>query len=342
MADVPAMTLNNGVEIPRMGFGVFRIPGDGTVPAVLSGIEAGYRGIDTASLYGNETAVGTAVARCGLPREQLFITTKLWNDDQGYESTFRAFEASLAGGLDYVDLYLIHWPVPANSAYLETWKAFEEIFASGRPGRLACRTFSRGICDPSSTSTRSCRLNQVELHPRFQQEQMRAFDRAHGIVTEAWSPLAQGDILADPMITALSRRYGKTPAQIVLRWHIELGNVVIPKSVTPSRIKRTSTSSTSRSPPTTWPRSVRSTVAREPALTPTAARGRLVSRVLVVAGCLGQVRVQPRLAGSCGGDERSALCRQLCLRWDRSPAHLPGSGPKWYPRSRPGCFRTVG
>ena len=239
MADVPAMTLNNGVEMPQIVFGVFRVPDDETVPAVLSAIEVGYRGIDTASLYGNETAVGTAVACCGLPREQLFITTKLWNDDQGYDATFRAFDASLRRlGLDYVDLYLIHWPVPAKSAYLETWKAFEEIYASGRARAIGVSNFQPWHLQPLLDRHRIVpAVNQVELHPHFQQEQVRAFDRAHGIVTEAWSPLAQGDILADPVITALSRRYGKTPAQIVLRWHIELGNVVIPKSVTPSRIK---------------------------------------------------------------------------------------------------------
>jgi 2,5-diketo-D-gluconate reductase A len=225
--------------MPQIGFGVFRVPGDETAPAVLSAIEVGYRGIDTASLYGNETAVGTAVARCGVPREQLFITTKLWNDDQGYESAFGAFDASLGRlGLDYVDLYLIHWPVPAKSAYLETWKAFEEIYASGRARAIGVSNFQPWHLQPLLDRYRIVpAVNQVELHPRFQQEQVRAFDRAHGIVTEAWSPLAQGDILADPVITALSRRYGKTPAQIVLRWHIELGNVVIPKSVTPSRIK---------------------------------------------------------------------------------------------------------
>ena len=237
MADVPAVTLNNGVTMPQIGFGVFRVPEAETIPAVLSAIEAG--GIDTASLYGNETAVGRAVARCGLPREQLFITTKLWNDDQGYESTSRAFDGSLLRlGLDYVDLYLIHWPVPAKSAYLDTWQAFEEICASGRARAIGVSNFQPWHLQPLLDRRGIVpAVNQVELHPRFQQEQVRAFDRAHGIVTEAWSPLAQGDILADPVITALSRRYGKTPAQIVLRWHIELGNVVIPKSVTPARIR---------------------------------------------------------------------------------------------------------
>ena len=239
MADVPAVTLNNGVTMPQIGFGVFRVPEGETIPAVSSAIEAGYRGIDTASLYGNETAVGEAVARCGLPREQLFITTKLWNDDQGYESAFRAFGESLRRlGLDYIDLYLIHWPVPAKSAYLDTWKAFEQIHTSRRARAIGVSNFQPWHLQPLLDRRGIVpAVNQVELHPAFQQQEVRAFDRAHGIVTEAWSPLAQGDVLADPVITVLSRRYGKTPAQIVLRWHVQLGNVVVPKSVTPSRIR---------------------------------------------------------------------------------------------------------
>lgn len=240
MVDVPAVTLNNGVTMPQVGFGVFRVPENETMPAVLSAIEAGYRGIDTASLYGNETAVGRAISRCGVPRDQLFITTKLWNDDQGYESTFGAFDGSLGRlGVDYVDLYLIHWPVPAKSAYLDTWQAFEEIYASGRARAIGVSNFQPWHLQPVLDRCRIVpAVNQVELHPAFQQPEVRAFGRAHGIVTEAWSPLAQGDILADPVIAGLSRKYDKTPAQIVLRWHIELGNVVIPKSVTPSRIRQ--------------------------------------------------------------------------------------------------------
>jgi len=236
---VPTVRLNNGVEIPQIGFGVFRVPDDETESAVLAAIEAGYRSIDTAALYGNEVGVGGAIASCGLPRADLFVTTKLWNDDQGYRSTLEAFDKSLANlGLNYVDLYLIHWPVPAKGAYMETWRAFEEIYASGRVRAIGVSNFQPWHLQPVLDRYQVVpAVNQVELHPGLQQEQVRAFDRAHGIITEAWSPLARGDVLKDPVITELSRRYGKTSAQIVLRWHIELGNVVIPKSVTTSRIR---------------------------------------------------------------------------------------------------------
>ncbi len=236
---VPAVRLNNGVEMPQIGFGVFRVPNDETESAVLAAVEAGYRSIDTASLYGNEAGVGRAMASCGLPRADLFVTTKLWNDDQGYQSTFEAFDKSLTRlGLDYVDLYLIHWPVPAKGAYMETWRAFEEIYASGRARAIGVSNFQPWHLQPVLDRYQVVpAVNQVELHPGLQQEEVRAFDRTHGIITEAWSPLARGDVLADPVITDLSRKYGKTPAQVVLRWHIELGNVVIPKSATPSRIR---------------------------------------------------------------------------------------------------------
>jgi 2,5-diketo-D-gluconate reductase A len=239
MVDVPLIRLNNGVEMPQIGFGVFRIPERETVSAVRAGIEAGYRSIDTAALYGNETAVGRAISSCGLSRGELFVTTKLWNDDQGYESTFAAFDKSLGRlGLEYVDLYLIHWPVPARGAYVDTWRAFEEIYAGGRARAVGVSNFQpwhlQPILDRGGVVPA---VNQVELHPAFQQEPVRSFNRKYGILTEAWSPLARGEVLKDPVITELSDKYGKTPAQIVLRWHIELGNVVIPKSVTPSRIR---------------------------------------------------------------------------------------------------------
>ena len=236
---IPVVRLNNGAEMPQLGLGVFRMSEDETVSAVLAAIEAGYRGIDTASLYGNEAGVGRAVASCGLPRADLFVTTKLWNDDQGYRSTFDAFDRSLERlGLDHVDLYLIHWPVPAKAAYLDTWRAFEEIYASGRARAIGVSNFQpwhlQPLLDRCSVVPA---VNQVELHPALQQEEVRTFDHEHGIATEAWSPLAQGEVLADPLVVELARRYRKTPAQIVLRWHVELGNVVIPKSVTPSRIR---------------------------------------------------------------------------------------------------------
>jgi 2,5-diketo-D-gluconate reductase A len=239
MVDVPVTALNNGIEMPQIGFGVFRIPERETVSAVLASIEAGYRSIDTASLYGNEAAVGRAISSCGLTREEIFVTTKLWNDDQGYESTFAAFDKSLERlGVEYVDLYLIHWPAPTKGAYLDTWRAFEEIYARGRARAIGVSNFQPWHLQPIIDRGRVVpAVNQVELHPAFQQEAVRSFNRTHGIATEAWSPLARGDVLTDPIVAELSAKYEKTPAQIILRWHIELGNVVIPKSVRPSRMR---------------------------------------------------------------------------------------------------------
>lgn len=239
MADVPAVALNNGVRIPQLGFGVFRIPQDETELAVSTAVEAGFRSIDTASLYGNETAVGRAVTSCGLPRSDLFVTTKLWNDDQGHRPALAAFEWSLTRlGLDYVDLYLIHWPVPAKGAHVETWRALEEIYASGRARAIGVSNFQPwhlGAVIEAGEVVPA--VNQIELHPALQQDAARDFDSRHGIATQAWSPLAQGGVLADPLITALSGKYAKTPAQIVLRWHVQLGNLVVTKSATPSRIR---------------------------------------------------------------------------------------------------------
>jgi diketogulonate reductase-like aldo/keto reductase len=231
--------LNNGIEIPQLGFGVFRIPEDETVETVLSAIETGYRSIDTASLYGNERGVGRAVTSCGVAREELFITTKLWNDDHGYESALRAFDESLARlGLEYVDLYLIHWPVPAKGSYIDTWRALERLYAEGRARAIGVSNFQPWHLRPLLDETDIVpAVNQVELHPQLQQDELRKVNQSHGIVTEAWSPLAKGGILAHPVLTSLAGKYEKTPAQIVLRWHVELGNVVIPKSATTSRIK---------------------------------------------------------------------------------------------------------
>ncbi|MFH9353781.1 aldo/keto reductase [Kitasatospora sp. NPDC017646] len=237
---VPAVKLNNGVEIPQLGFGVFQVPDDRTTAAVGSALRAGYRSIDTAAIYGNETGVGRALAASGLPRQDLFITTKLWNADQGYDATLRAFDDSLAKlGLDHVDLYLIHWPTPARDLYLDTWRALERLAAEGRVRAAGVSNFQpthlRRLLDNSELVPA---VNQVELHPGLQQAELRAFHAAHGIATEAWSPLAQGAVLDDPAITAVAERTGRSPAQVVLRWHLQLGNIVIPKSVTPARIRQ--------------------------------------------------------------------------------------------------------
>lgn len=236
---IPTVTLNNGVEIPQLGFGVFQIPDDETTAAVTAALETGYRHIDTAAIYGNETGVGRALTASGLPRDELFITTKVWNDDQGYDNTLRAFDTSLAAlGLDYLDLYLIHWPTPARDLYPDTWRAIERLAEEGRIRAAGVSNFQRAhlqrLLDNSALVPA---INQIELHPGLQQNELRAFHTEHDITTEAWSPLAQGAVLDDPAITTISERTGKSPAQVVLRWHLQLGNVVIPKSVTPSRIR---------------------------------------------------------------------------------------------------------
>ncbi|WP_392673979.1 aldo/keto reductase [Streptomyces sp. LN785] len=239
MSQVPSITLNNGVEMPQLGFGVWQVPDDEAAKAVATAIESGYRSIDTAAIYGNEEGTGKAVATSGVPREELFVTTKLWNTDQGYDSTMRAFDASLDKlGLDYVDLYLIHWPVPAKDAYTDTYKAFEKIYADGRAKAIGVSNFlpehlERLLGETSVVPV----INQIELHPQLQQAESRAFHGKHGIATEAWSPLGQGKgLLEVPTVVAIAQKHGRTPAQAVLRWHIQTGNVVIPKSVTPSRI----------------------------------------------------------------------------------------------------------
>ncbi|GAA4993605.1 aldo/keto reductase [Yinghuangia aomiensis] len=236
---IPTRKLNNGVEIPQLGFGVFQVPDDQTTAAVAEALAAGYRSIDTAAIYGNETGVGRALADAGLPREELFVTTKVWNSDQGYDATLRAFDASVAKlGLDYVDLYLIHWPTPARDLYADTWRALERLNADGRIRTAGVSNFQPAHLQRLlDTSELAPAVNQVELHPGLQQAELRAFHTRHGIATEAWSPLAQGAVLDDPAITAIAARTGKSAAQVVLRWHLQLGNIVIPKSVTPARIR---------------------------------------------------------------------------------------------------------
>ncbi|WP_329418685.1 aldo/keto reductase [Streptomyces sp. NBC_01693] len=240
MSTVPTVTLNNGVTIPQLGFGVFQVPDGETTAAVASALEAGYRSIDTAAVYGNEAGVGRALAESGLARDELFVTTKLWNADQGYDATLAAFDTSLAKlGLDHVDLYLIHWPTPARDLYTDSWRALEKLLADGRIRAAGVSNFQpahlRRLSEESSLVPA---VNQIELHPGLQQSELRAVHAEYGIATEAWSPLAQGALLNEEAIVAVAERHGKTPAQAVLRWHLQLGNIVIPKSVTPARIRQ--------------------------------------------------------------------------------------------------------
>ncbi|GGU30985.1 oxidoreductase [Lentzea flava] len=232
--------LNNGVEMPQLGFGVWQVPDAEATPAVSEAIRAGYRSIDTAAIYGNEAGTGAAVAQSGVAREELFVTTKLWNSEQGYDATLRAFDESLRKlGLDVLDLYLIHWPTPARDLYVDTWKAFVELQKEGRVRAIGVSNFQpahlRRLIDETGVVPA---VNQIELHPYLQQADLRAFHAEHGIQTEAWSPLGQGgELLGDPVVTEIAARHQRSAAQVVLRWHLQLGNIVIPKSVTPSRIR---------------------------------------------------------------------------------------------------------
>ncbi|WP_433509498.1 aldo/keto reductase [Nonomuraea sp. CA-143628] len=229
---------SDGVQVPQLGFGVWQVPNDEAEQVVTTALEVGYRHIDTAGAYGNEEGVGRAVRASGIPREKLFVTTKLFNNNHGRAE--EAFDESLSRlGLDYVDLYLIHWPVPSQDKYLQAWRGLEKIYRQGRAKAIGVSNFTpetltRVIDEADITPA----INQIELHPHFQQRRMRQFHEDNGILTEAWSPLGQGKgLLGDPALAVLSEKHARTPAQIVLRWHIQLGNVVIPKSVTPARIK---------------------------------------------------------------------------------------------------------
>ncbi|RKS80222.1 diketogulonate reductase-like aldo/keto reductase [Motilibacter peucedani] len=234
-----SLTLTNGMTIDQIGFGVFQIPPTETVAPVRAAIEAGYRLIDTAQGYGNEEGVGQAVRESGVPRDELFITTKLTNSEHGRDKTLRAFDASMDKlGLDVLDLFLIHWPLPMYDQYVETWKAFEELHASGRVRAIGVSNFTKETLQRLFDETDTVPvLNQIELHPRFPQAELREFHAQHGIVTEAWSPIGQGKgLLDEPVLAEIAQAHGKTPAQVVLRWHVQLGIVAIPKSVNPERI----------------------------------------------------------------------------------------------------------
>jgi 2,5-diketo-D-gluconate reductase A len=236
---VPSIPLRGGVEIPQLGFGVFQVPPEDTAEVTTRALLAGYRHIDTAAAYRNEAGVGQAVRASGLPREELFITTKCFNDDHGFEQAKRALRASLDRlEMEHVDLYLIHWPVPSHDKYVETWRAFVELQEEGLARSIGVSNFEpahleRVISETGVTPA----VNQVELHPRFQQAGLRREHEELGIVTEAWSPLAQGAVLDDPVIGAIAATHDRAPGQVVLRWHLQIGNVVFPKSVTPERIE---------------------------------------------------------------------------------------------------------
>jgi 2,5-diketo-D-gluconate reductase A len=236
---VPTITLNNGVEIPQLGFGVFQIPPEETKDATLTALEIGYRHIDTAEMYGNEEGVGQAVRESGIDRSELFVTSKLNNGFHAPEDALAAFEVTL-GTLDieYVDLFLMHWPLPGVGDFVETWKAMEQMYEGGKVRAIGVSNFKQHHLNRLlAGSTVIPAVNQIEIHPYLTQDDMRAFDQEHEIATEAWSPIAQGKVLDDPVIERISRRMERSPAQVVLRWHIQRGDIVFPKSVTRERVQ---------------------------------------------------------------------------------------------------------
>ena len=236
----PVLTFNDGNTIPQLGYGVWQVEDDVAEKVVGQAFEAGFRHIDTAKIYGNEAGVGRAIERSGLGPEETFITTKLWNADQGYESTLKAFEASMERlGVETLDLYLIHWMQPKQDKYVDTWKALIELQKQGRVKTIGVSNFSKeGVQRLIDETGVVPAINQVELHPFFNQAELREFNASKGILTQAWSPLGQGDeLLASPIIAAIADKHNATPAQVVIAWHLAIGTVVIPKSVTESRIR---------------------------------------------------------------------------------------------------------
>ena len=239
MTGVPTIALNNGVVIPQLGFGVYQIPPDDTRQATLDALEVGYRHIDTAEMYGNEKQVGEAVSASGLARSEVFVTSKLNNGFHARDAALRAFDGTLdALGFDYLDLFLIHWPLPSVGDFVETWRALQEISESGRVKAIGVSNFQekhlQRLFDETSIVPA---VNQIEVHPYLAQDTLRAFNTAHGIMTEAWSPIAQGTVLDDEVIVSVAEKVDKTPAQVTLRWHIQRGDIVFPKSVTRSRVE---------------------------------------------------------------------------------------------------------
>lgn len=235
---VPSIVLGDGQIMPKLGFGVFKVDADETVEIVSAALGVGYRSIDTAAVYGNEAEVGRAIGKSGLARDEVFVTTKLWNSDQGYDATLRAFDASMERlGLDVLDLYLIHWPIAGSNLYVDTFRALQALKAQGRVTSIGVSNFQRAHLERVIGETGETPVvNQIELHPYLTQNELRKFHAEQSIVTEAWSPLGRGAEFEDPVILAIAQETGRTPAQVVLRWHMQLGNVAIPKSATPSRI----------------------------------------------------------------------------------------------------------
>ncbi|WP_213947666.1 aldo/keto reductase [Luteibacter sp. dw_328] len=239
-SSVPVLDLNDGNKAPQLGFGVFQIPDGETADAVASALAAGYRSLDTAAIYKNEAGVRQGIERSGVARGDIFLTTKLWNAEQGFDRTLKAFDSSLNKlGTDYVDMYLIHWPTPKRDLYVDTWKAFIRLRDEGRIRSIGVSNFQPVHLERLVTETGVVPVvNQIELHPDFAQRDVVAANTKLKIITESWSPLGQGgDLLKNDALVAIGKKHGKTPAQVVIRWHVQLGHMVIPKSVTPERIK---------------------------------------------------------------------------------------------------------
>ncbi len=239
MSAVPDIKLNNGVTIPQLGFGVFQIKPEDTKQATLTALEIGYRHIDTAEMYGNEKEVGEAIRESGIDRDDVFVTSKLNNGFHAYEDALGAFDQTLKDlGFDYLDLFLIHWPLPKVGDFVETWKAMEEIYRSGRVKAVGVSNFQRHHLQRLFDETETVPVvNQIEVHPYLTQDDLRAFGTENGIPTEAWSPIARGKVLDDPTLVRIGEAHGKTPSQVTLRWHIQRGDIVFPKSVTRSRVE---------------------------------------------------------------------------------------------------------
>ena len=238
-SDVPDIMLNNGVTIPQLGFGVFQIPPEETADATALALRVGYRHIDTAQMYRNEAGVGEAVRQSGIERSEIFVTSKLKNGAHAHDDALAAFDETLRTlDVGYVDLFLVHWPLPTVSDYVATWKAMEAIYAGGKVRAIGVSNFQTHHLDRlAAAETVFPAVNQIEVHPYLTNETVRAYNAEHGIATEAWSPIAKGGVLADPTITAIAERVGRTPAQVTLRWHLQRGDIVFPKSVTESRVR---------------------------------------------------------------------------------------------------------